>query len=71
MNLIRVIFSHINKTSTYEDPRKWGTQEPEQTPEPREVKRVREGLKNERKKFAGMSAKGWGEGLFIPVKDAE
>ena len=30
-------FSHINKTSTYEDPRKWGATEPEEVPEPRDV----------------------------------
>ena len=29
--------SHINKTSTYEDPRKWGSTEAEEVPEPREV----------------------------------
>ena len=29
--------SHVNKTSTYEDPRKWGTADLEDTPEPREV----------------------------------
>ena len=30
-------FSHINKTSTYEDPRKWGAAEAEEVPEPRSV----------------------------------
>ncbi len=30
-------FSHLNKTTTFEDPRKWGTVEPEETPEPRSV----------------------------------
>ena len=29
--------SHLNKTTTYEDPRKWGTVEPEEVPEPRPV----------------------------------
>ena len=29
--------SHLNKTTTYEDPRKWGTVEPEEVPEPRAV----------------------------------
>ena len=32
-----IIFSHINKTSTYEDPRKWGATESEDVPEPRDV----------------------------------
>ena len=32
-----IYFSHINKTSTYEDPRKWGSVEAEETPQPREV----------------------------------
>ena len=36
INLI-FLFSHINKTSTYEDPRKWGPTETEEIPEPREV----------------------------------
>ena len=31
------IYSHINKTSTYEDPRKWGSAEAEEIPEPREI----------------------------------
>ena len=30
-------FSHLNKTTTYEDPRKWGTIEPDEVPEPRNV----------------------------------
>lgn len=29
--------NHINKTSTYEDPRKWGSTEAEEIPEPREI----------------------------------
>ena len=29
--------SHLNKTTTYEDPRKWGTVEQEEVPEPRSV----------------------------------
>ena len=30
-------FSHHNKTTTYEDPRKWGVYEPDEVPEPRHV----------------------------------
>ena len=29
--------SHHNKTTTYEDPRKWGVYEPDEVPEPRHV----------------------------------
>ena len=35
--ILILYFSHINKTSTYEDPRKWGSVEAEETPQPREV----------------------------------
>ena len=36
-SLIFLSFSHLNKTTTYEDPRKWGRIEPEEVPEPRSV----------------------------------
>ena len=32
-----LFFSHHNKTTTYEDPRKWGVYEPDEVPEPRHV----------------------------------
>jgi hypothetical protein len=35
-------FSHVNKTTTYEDPRRWGTVEAEETPEPRTVTLTRD-----------------------------
>ena len=37
LQYVTLLFSHLNKTTTYEDPRKWGPIEPEEIPEPRTV----------------------------------
>ena len=36
------IFSHLNKTTTYEDPRKWIPMDPNDVPEPRTVELSRD-----------------------------
>jgi len=41
--ILLLIRSHLNKTTSYEDPRKWGTVEPEEVPEPRTVTLSRDG----------------------------